>query len=187
MKNMKKIISALLMLCMMAALLCVPAFADDNTVSGMTITPASYNIPYGSTDNVSLQVQLQPLDATNIGAGHDIVWSLNGKTFTNKANAAGVTPQQFVDNIVEGERGRVKEEIARLKALNEGIGNSVGVILFEEKAFLEAAHDFFARLRDLDNEGVDMIIAGAMSDSDGVGFAVMNRMLKSAGYNIVKV
>ncbi len=89
--------------------------------------------------------------------------------------------------IVEGERGRVKAEIERLKKLNEGIGNSVGVILFEEKAFLEAAHDFFARLRDLDSEGVDMILAGAMSDSDGVGFAVMNRMLKSAGYNIVKV
>ena len=89
--------------------------------------------------------------------------------------------------IVEGERSKVKEEIERLKALNEKMGNSVGVILFEEKAFLEAAHDFFARLRDLDNEGVDMILAGALADSDGVGFAVMNRMLKSAGYNIVKV
>lgn len=89
--------------------------------------------------------------------------------------------------IVEGERGRVKEEIERLRVLNEKLGNKVGVILFEEKAFLEAAHDFFAKLRDLDNEGVDMILAGALSDTDGVGFAVMNRMLKSAGYNIVRV
>ena len=89
--------------------------------------------------------------------------------------------------IVEGERSKVKAEIERLKVLNEKLGNTVGVILFEEKAFLEAAHDFFARLRDLDSEGVDMILAGALSDSDGVGFAVMNRMLKSAGYNIVKV
>ena len=89
--------------------------------------------------------------------------------------------------IVEGERGRVKEEIERLQVLNEKLGNKVGVILFEEKAFLEAAHDFFAKLRDLDNEGVDMILAGALSDTDGVGFAVMNRMLKSAGYNIVRV
>ena len=89
--------------------------------------------------------------------------------------------------IVEGERSKVKSEIERLKTMNEKLGNSVGVILFEEKAFLEAAHDFFARLRDLDSEGVDMILAGALSDSDGVGFAVMNRMLKSAGYNIVKV
>ncbi|MDD4201033.1 MAG: L-threonylcarbamoyladenylate synthase [Eubacteriales bacterium] len=89
--------------------------------------------------------------------------------------------------VVEGEREKVKAEIHRLKELNEKLGNSVGVIMFEEKAFIEAAHDFFAKLRDLDREGVDMIIAGALSDADGVGFAVMNRMLKSAGYNIVRV
>lgn len=89
--------------------------------------------------------------------------------------------------VVEGSREKVKAEIDRLKVLNERLGNKVGVILFEERAFIEAAHDFFASLRDLDNEGVDMILAGAMSDADGVGFAVMNRMLKSAGYNIAKV
>lgn len=89
--------------------------------------------------------------------------------------------------VVEGQRDKVKAEIERLKMLNERLGSKVGVILFEEKAFVEAAHDFFARLRDLDNEDVDLILAGALSDFDGVGFAVMNRMLKSAGYNIVKV
>lgn len=89
--------------------------------------------------------------------------------------------------IVEGERGDVQQEIERLKALNESLGNKVGVLLFEEQAFIEAAHDFFARLRDLDREGVDLILAGALSDRNSVGFAVMNRMLKSAGYNIVKV
>ncbi len=89
--------------------------------------------------------------------------------------------------VVEGQRDDVKREIERLKKLNEGMGNKVGTILFEEKAFIEAAHDLFAELRELDKEGVDMILAGALSDKDGVGFAVMNRMLKSAGYNIVKV
>ena len=89
--------------------------------------------------------------------------------------------------VIEGERGDVKAEIERLKELNEQLGNKVGVLLFEEQAFLEAAHDFFARLRDLDKEGVDLILAGAMSDRNSVGFAVMNRMLKSAGYNVVKV
>ena len=89
--------------------------------------------------------------------------------------------------VVEGQRDKVKAEIERLKGLNEKLGNNVGLILFEEKAFIEAAHDFFARLRDLDSEGVDLILAGALSDTDGVGFAVMNRMLKSAGYNIVRV
>lgn len=89
--------------------------------------------------------------------------------------------------VIEGQRDNVKKEIGRLKALNESIGNKVGVILFEEKAFIEAAHDLFADLREMDKEDVDLIIAGALSDNDGVGFAVMNRMLKSAGYNIVKV
>ncbi|MDO4176738.1 MAG: L-threonylcarbamoyladenylate synthase [Bacillota bacterium] len=89
--------------------------------------------------------------------------------------------------IVEGNRKKVKQEIERLKVLNEQIGNKVGVILFEERAFIEAAHDFFAQLRDLDSEGVDLILAGALSDKDGVGFAVMNRMLKSAGYKIARV
>jgi L-threonylcarbamoyladenylate synthase len=89
--------------------------------------------------------------------------------------------------IVEGHRIKVEEEIQRLKKLNEGLGRKVGVMLFEEQAFIEAAHNFFANLRDLDGQGVDLILAGALSDRDGVGFAVMNRMMKSAGYNIVKV
>jgi L-threonylcarbamoyladenylate synthase len=89
--------------------------------------------------------------------------------------------------VVEGSRDKVKAEIERLRIANEKIGNQVGVILFEEKAFVEAAHDFFSQLRDLDAQDVDLILAGALSDTDGVGFAVMNRMFKSAGYNIVRV
>ena len=89
--------------------------------------------------------------------------------------------------VVEGSRENVQKEIQRLKTLNERLGNKVGVILFEEKAFIEAAHDLFADLREMDKKDVDLILAGALSDNDGVGFAVMNRMLKSAGYNIVRV
>lgn len=89
--------------------------------------------------------------------------------------------------VVEGSREKVKTEIERLRIANEKIGNKVGIILFEEKAFVEAAHDFFSQLRDLDRQEVDLILAGALSDTDGVGFAVMNRMFKSAGYNIVRV
>jgi L-threonylcarbamoyladenylate synthase len=89
--------------------------------------------------------------------------------------------------VVEGQIDKVKAEIERLKRLNESIGNKVGVLLFDEKAYIEAAHDFYARLRALDAEGADLILAGALSAKDGVGFAVMNRMMKSAGYNIAKI
>lgn len=89
--------------------------------------------------------------------------------------------------IIEGHQQNVRQEIEKIKAEKEAQGLKVGVMMFEDDAFEEAARDFFAKLRDFDNEGADMILAGALCDSDGVGFAVMNRMLKSAGYNIIKV
>ena len=107
------------------------------------------------------------------------------------AKSPGMKYKHYAPNakmlVVEGQREKVKKEIERLKGLNEQLGNKVGVILFEEKAFVEAANKFFAELRELDKEEVDLILAGALSDTDGVGFAVMNRMMKAAGYNIVKV
>ena len=110
----------------------------------------------------------------------DFIPKAPGMKYTHYAPKAEMT-------VIEGQIDRVKNEIQRLKGLNERLGLKVGVILFEEKAFIEAAHEFFAKLRTLDDEGVDLILAGALSEQDGVGFAVMNRMLKSAGYNIAKV
>ncbi|MDR3225704.1 MAG: threonylcarbamoyl-AMP synthase, partial [Clostridiales Family XIII bacterium] len=52
--------------------------------------------------------------------------------------------------VVEGQRDKVAREVERLKQLNEKIGNKVGVLLFEEQAYIEAAHDFYARLRSFD-------------------------------------
>ena len=89
--------------------------------------------------------------------------------------------------IIEGHRDKVSQEIDRLKKMNEKLGNKVGILLFEEQSYIEAAHDFYSCLRSLDEEGVDLILAGALSDKDGVGFAVMNRMMKSAGYKIARV
>ncbi len=89
--------------------------------------------------------------------------------------------------VIKGRREDVADEIERRKKIAEEEGKKVGVIQFGEEAFAEAAHDFFSRLRDLDAQGVDLILAGALSDEDGVGFAVMNRMLKSAGYNVIRV
>jgi L-threonylcarbamoyladenylate synthase len=89
--------------------------------------------------------------------------------------------------VVEGIPENVRAEVLRLAALNEKLGLDVGVLLFDEKTYIEAAHDFYAELRALDDQGKDMIIAGALSGSSGVGLAVMNRMMRSAGYNIVKV
>ena len=122
----------------------------------------------------------RPRDVSEDESESDFIPKAPGMKYTHYAPKADMT-------IIEGQRDKVKSEIERLKSLNEKIGLKVGVILFEEKAFIEAAHEFFAKLRDMDDEGVDLILAGALSEQDGVGFAVMNRMMKSAGYNIAKV
>ena len=49
----------------------------------------------------------------------------------------------------------------------------------------KAAHDLFADLRELDRQGYDLILIRTLERS-GLGFSVMNRMLKSAGYDIVE-
>jgi L-threonylcarbamoyladenylate synthase len=89
--------------------------------------------------------------------------------------------------VLEGNPEKVRLELNRLKILNEKLGRRVGTILFEEDAFLNAAYSLFADLRALDDEGVDLIIAGAVSQNDSVGFAVMNRMKKAAGYNVIRI
>lgn len=49
----------------------------------------------------------------------------------------------------------------------------------------KAAHRLFADLRELDRQGYDIIFIRTLEQS-GLGFSVMNRMLKSAGYDVVR-
>lgn len=49
----------------------------------------------------------------------------------------------------------------------------------------KAAHGLFADLRELDRQNYDLILIKTL-DEAGVGFSVMNRMLKAAGYNVIK-
>lgn len=88
--------------------------------------------------------------------------------------------------VIEGEADKVKAEIEKRKKDLESEGKKVGVIFFGTKDFDEAAHDLFARLREMDEQQVDVILAGAV-EKTGLGYAVMNRMLKSAGNNVIKV
>ena len=89
--------------------------------------------------------------------------------------------------IVSGPMDKLQSKINTLKEEAEAEGKKVGVILFDENDLKQAAHDFFAKLRDFDEQGVDLILAGAVDTEDGVGFAVMNRMMKSAGYSVINV
>lgn len=88
--------------------------------------------------------------------------------------------------IFKGETEAVQKAIEEAKKLQEAQGKTVGVILYDDEDPDEAAREFFAHLRAFDKEEVDVIYAAALKE-DGVGFAVMNRMFKSAGYHIIEV
>ena len=90
-------------------------------------------------------------------------------------------------HIISGERDAVENKIKVLKEEYESMGKSVGTILFGQDGYRQAAHDFFGDLREFDEQNVDVILAGALNLDDSIGFAVMNRMFKSAGYSIIEV
>ena len=88
--------------------------------------------------------------------------------------------------IYDGAPEAVRAAIAAERAARESRGQKVRALLFDREHEAEAARDFFAALREADREGADVILAAALPE-EGIGFSVMNRMLKSAGFHVVKV
>lgn len=88
--------------------------------------------------------------------------------------------------IYKGDREKASLAMAEEKLRRTEYGQKVEIIMYDDSEPEKAAREFFAKLRACDKTGVDVILAAALKE-DGVGFAVMNRMFKSAGYNIVEV
>ncbi|MCR5511384.1 MAG: threonylcarbamoyl-AMP synthase [Lachnospiraceae bacterium] len=102
--------------------------------------------------------------------------------------------------IVEGERPEVIQYITDKLAADASLGKRTGVIASTQTASSYRAdvvldmgdasdHDEIARrlfglLRKMDDEEVDSIYSEAVS-GEGVAAAIMNRLLKAAGHNIV--
>ena len=82
----------------------------------------------------------------------------------------------------DDEAFAVKVQELEAEAIRGGLKSAV---LEYGKDAEKAAHNRFADLRELDRQGYDIIFIKAL-DSEGAGFSVMNRMLKSAGYDIIK-
>ena len=70
------------------------------------------------------------------------------------------------------------EKLKDRVAAENAKGKKVGFISKPE------ARTFFAKLREFDLQGVDIIIASPLPEGDSLNFSIMNRVLKSAGYNI---
>ena len=87
--------------------------------------------------------------------------------------------------LYSGERTAVLSAIDQKAESLKNEGKTVSVLVYGSSA--EAAEHLFDDLRRTDSEGVDAILAMALPEGESVAFSVMNRMLKSAGYNIEKV
>ncbi len=88
--------------------------------------------------------------------------------------------------LFEGPYEKVLAEIDVVRKAHEEKGERVYVISFEPDEAERAAHDIYGLLREADASGADLILATALPQ-EGAGFSVMNRMLKSASFHVIRV
>ena len=105
--------------------------------------------------------------------------------------------------IINGSRGRVIEEINKRSREMREKGEKTGIIGTEDTiAFYEGdviksagngeqdatiARALYRILREFDDEGVSVIYSESFEGTAGIGQAIMNRLLKAAGYHIETV
>ena len=86
--------------------------------------------------------------------------------------------------LIEGDDNEFREKAMRLGLEAREKGQKVAIIDYDNDPG-KAAHRLFAELRELDRQGYDLVLIRTLKE-EGFGFSVMNRMLKSAGYDVVK-
>ena len=122
-----------------------------------------------------------------------------------KARSPGMRHKHYAPKaeviLVEGDVPAVVAKVKELTESYRGRGIKVGVLATDEtqnnyaadvvkslgsRFNLEVvAHSLFRLLREVDAEGVGVIIAEGVP-SEGLGLAVMNRLRKASGYHIVR-
>jgi L-threonylcarbamoyladenylate synthase len=122
-----------------------------------------------------------------------------------KARSPGTKHKHYAPNaevvVVEGEADAIAKKAKELVRLYKEKGKRVGVLATDENVgsyetdvvkslgcrsdLPSIARNLFRLLREFDAEGVDVIVAESVP-IEGLGLAVMNRLRKASGYNIVK-
>lgn len=167
----------------------------ESTVVDATIEPPMILRPGGITPE-DLQRELGSLavdPAMGKKLAEDITPRAPGMKYTHYSPKAEVL-------IVEGTLDHIVEEIHRRLAVYEAEGKKVGILATDQTCgryggaqVISAgnryqpetiAQNLFAALREFDDRGVDIILAEAV-EAKGIGWAVMNRMIKAAGYHII--
>jgi len=170
----------------------------ESTVLDLTVCPPMVLRPGGTTfealREVLGEVELHPFVAAEkeMAVGETRSPGMKHKHYAPKAKLI----------LVEGSIAAVVEKIRELTEAYEKKDCKVGVLATDETAAkydadvikslgsrfnLDAvAQNLFRLLREFDAEGVDVIVAEGVPQ-EGLGLAVMNRLRKASGYDIVKV
>ncbi len=86
--------------------------------------------------------------------------------------------------LIEGDDKEFRDKVMKLGLEARERGEKAAILDYGNDAG-KAAHKLFAELRELDRQGYDLVLIRTLEER-GFGFSVMNRMLKSAGYDVVK-
>lgn len=129
----------------------------------------------GSEVQYDPALMMDPTAQENQGDFHPKAPGMKYKHYAPKAQV----------RLLEGGDQEVQAQMEELKRFYHYQRKKVAVLDYGRDS-RAAAKDFFARLRELDREGVEVILVHALPEEE-LGFSVMNRMLKSAGYDVIHV
>jgi L-threonylcarbamoyladenylate synthase len=169
----------------------------ESTVLDLTVDPPQVlrpgGTPYEVLEKVLGKVELNPVAVAEEALPIE------------RARSPGMKHKHYAPNadvvVVEGELLAVVGKVEELVKFYVRKGSKVGVLATDETVeqykagvvkslgsrsdLAVIAKNLFRLLREFDLEGVDVIIAEGIP-AEGLGLAVMNRLRKASGYNIVK-
>jgi L-threonylcarbamoyladenylate synthase len=169
----------------------------ESTVLDMTVHPPQIlrpgGTPYELLKKILGKVELHPVAVAD------------RELPVEKARSPGVKHKHYAPNaavvLVEGTVSAVIGKVKELSEFHMREGHRVGVLATNETAanykadvvkslgtrsdLAVIAKNLFRLLREFDSEDVDVIIAEGVP-AEGLGLAVMNRLRKASGYNIVR-
>ena len=167
----------------------------ESTIVDLTVEPAEILRPgYVSRDMLQEVLGRVETDKACSGEGEQAPRA-PGMKYRHYAPKGDMT-------VVSGKKENVAAYINRQTELAKSEGKRSGVIATDETAAgyradivksvgsrtdeLSAARHLYAVLREFDEEGAEAIYSEAFEE-DGIGEAVMNRLLKAAGYHMIQV
>jgi L-threonylcarbamoyladenylate synthase len=129
--------------------------------------------------------------------------SIKKKVKLGVVKSPGMKYRHYAPNakmiVIEGEKRKVREKILMLVSKYKRNGKRIGVMLTSKKFDCNAhvtkflgkdlnsiAKNLFKILREIDKENIDLILVEGVKKK-GLGLAIMNRLERAAGFNVIKV